>query len=297
MDYFETLDRMDNHFYQNVDTWVTPPIFETTTEDAVSFIPSHLGMVKAKVADLAKKKKDWKIEILEQDDGREVQFESDLRVLVPNEHWDSFCSIFDGTISNNTYLNLGSLLNETMEEEMKDLREELRVALANMYDQDEFRKLNSSSGTWRWRFGVVNFDSKKKLKVAVTQERRSKDIQELYTRLLEVYGNDRGNLEMILEAIKDRSPLNAYRVFKNYDYLYGTRIHSRYHKVDLYFEALVDTTYHLTETIYCNNEELLSKIEEESNEVKRVRSVLYPKGGVFTNRFFRVLGETIEDLE
>jgi len=294
MGYFETLDRMDNHFRKKVET---SPIFETTTSDDVSFLPAHLGMVKAKVADLAKKKKDWKIEILEQDDEREVQFENDLRVLVPNEHWESFCSIFDNTISNNTYLNLGFLLNETMEEEMNDLREELRVALANMYDQAEFRKLNLSSGTWKWRFGVVSFHSKKNLKVAVTQERRSKDIQELYSRLLEVYGNDRGNLEMIIEAIKDKSPLNTYRVFKNYDYLYGTRIHSRYQKVDLYFEALVDTNYHLTETIFCNNSDLLNAIEEESNEIKRVRSVIYPKGGKFTSRFFRVLADTIEDLE
>lgn len=307
MSYFEILDNIDSHFHVEKDKWITPSVFdlnmkpinlnETTTADAVSFLPAHLGVVKARVADLAKKKKDWKIEILEQDDSKEVQFEDDLCILVPNEHWESFCAIFDGSVSNNTYLNLGSLLNETLDDEMHDLRQELRVSLAHMYDGDEFRKLNSISGIWKWRFGATSYETKKKLSLAVTQENRTKDIQKLYDRLLEVYGEDRGNLEMLVEAIREKSPLNTFRVFKGYEYLYGTRIRSKYHGVDLYFEALVDTTYHHSETIYCNDSNLLDKIEEESDEVKRVRSVLYPKGGVFTNRFFRVLADTIEDLE
>jgi hypothetical protein len=272
-------------------------IFETTTQDAVSFLPAHLGMVKAKIADLAKKKKDWKIEILEDDTNKEISFEDELRIVVPNEHWESFCSMFDGVLDNNAYLNLRSLLNETMEEEMQDLRRELRVALAHLYDESEFRQLNQSSGSWRWRFGVVSYDTKKKKKgVVVTQENRAEDIQNLYGRLLDVYGEDKGNLEMIIEAIKDKSPLNTFRVFKNYDFLYGTRIHSRYERVHLYFEAIIDNSYHLSQTIYTTSKELLNKIEEESNEVKVVRSVIYPKGGVFNSRFLRVLSDTIEDL-
>ena len=272
-------------------------VYETTTQDAVSFLPVHLGMVKARVADLAKKKKDWKIEILEQDNDKEVQFEDALRIIVPNEHWESFCSIFDSALSNNNYLNLNSLLNETMEEEMQDLRRELRVSLAHLYDEAEFRQLNQSSGLWKWRFGVRSYETKtKKLSTVVTQENKGVDIQKIYKRLLEVYGEDRGNLEMLIEAIKDKTPLNTFEVFKRYDFLYGTRIHSRYEDVHLFFEATVDTDYHLSQTIYTTDKDLLSKIQEESREVKVVRSVIYPKGGVFTSRFLRVLSDTIEDL-
>lgn len=314
MNYFDLVN-----YLENVDSlrpsvfdidMVTPPVFdlnmkkimilnETTGQDAVAFIPAHLGVVKARVADLAKKKKDWKIEVLEQDDNKEVQFEDSLRVIVPNEHWDSFCSIFDNSVSNNSYLNLTSLLNETMEEEMQDLRRELRVALAHLYDESEFRKLNQSSGTWKWRFGVVSYDTRKKnTGIVVSQENKAEGIQKLYGRLLEVYGDDRGNLEMIIEAIKDKRPLNAYDIFKGYDFLYGTRIHSRYQGVNLYFEALVDPSYHLSETIFVpKSDDLLDKIQEESREVKVVRSVIYPKGGVFTPRFLRVLSDTIEDLD
>jgi len=303
MNYFDLIDKITNSV--TIDTAIPSEristdrrLDETTTIDAVSFIPAHLGMVRARVKDLAKKKKDWKIEILEQENNREVWFEDGLHVIVPNEHWESFCSIFDSSLNNNSYLNLNSLLNETMEEEMKDLRRELRVSLAHLYDEAEFRQLNQSSGTWRWRFGVVFYDTrKKKISTPVTQENRAEDIQKLYGRLIDQYGEDRGSLEMLIEAIKNKKPLNTFEVLKHYDFLYATRIHSSYEGVDLYFEALVDTDYHLSETIYCPNKELVNKIQEESTEVKAVRFILYPKGGVFTPRFLRVLSDTIEDLE
>jgi len=271
---------------------------EVTTMGAISYLPSHLGMVKAKIADLAKKKKDWQIEILEDEGSKEVSFEDELRVIVPNEHWDSFCSIFDGTLDNNAYLNLNTILNETMEEEMETLRRELRVALASLYDGPEFRQLNQSSSTWRWRFGVVRYVTKEKIKSPVTQENRLEDIQVLYRRLLEQYGEDRGGLEMMIEAIKEKSPLNTFRIFKDYDFLYATRIFSRYQKVEMYFEATVDTAYYLNETILIpKDEELLDKIEEESQEVKVVRSIVYPKGGKFTSKFLRILSDIIEESE
>lgn len=302
MNYFDLVDKLINDESASsslYDKEVRNRILnETTGSDAVSFIPAHLGMVKAKVADLAKKKKDWKIEILEQDDIREVNFEDSYRISVPNEHWDSFCSIFDSAPTNNKYLNLNSLLNETMEEEMQDLRRELRVALSHMYDEAEFRQLNQDSGIWRWRFGVVKYVTKKKISAPVTQENKAEDIQKLYGRLLDEFGEDKGNLEMIIEAVNDKSPLNTFDIFKHYDHVYATRVFSRYHGVKLYFEAVIDNTYHLSETIFVpKNRELLDKIQEESREVKVVRTVIYPKGGRFTSRFLRVLSDTIEDLE
>jgi len=310
MEYFDFVDTM---LYMSVDVPMVNkgplifdgkrrcliPLNETTGSDAVSFIPAHLGVVKAKVADLAKKKKDWKIEILEQDEIREVSFEDNLRILVPHEHWESFCSIFDSAPTNNTYLNLNSLLNETMEEEMQDLRQELRVALAHMYDEADFQKLEKAATTWKWRFGVTSYETKRKgVSVPVTFESRSKDIQKLYDRLVKVYGEDRGNLEMLVEAINKGQPLNTFKVFKGYDYLYATRIRSRYGGIDLFFEALLDNTHQMSQTIYVPKaDDLLDKMEEESEEIRRVRSVLYPKGGGFTSRFLRILSDAIEDLD
>jgi hypothetical protein len=271
-------------------------VYETTSMDAVSFIPAHLGTVKARAADLAKKKLDWQIEILEQEDSREVYFEGDYRITVPNEHWDIFCSIFDSALTNNVYLNLKGLLNETAEEEMEDLRRELKVSLARVFDTTEHKQMDKIVNTWKWRFPTISYDTREKLSAAISQENRKNDIQALYAKLIEVYGNDRGNLEMIIGALQSGEPLNAFDILKGYDNIYGTRIKSRYEDVEMYFQSLVDMANQLTQSIHTNDDELLAAVEEESNEVKVVNSVIYPKGGAFTFRFLRLLADIIEDL-
>ena len=270
---------------------------ETTSMDAVAFLPAHLGTVKARAADLAKKKLDWHIEILEQEDSREVWFENDYRISVPNEHWDVFCSIFDSVPTNNVHLNLKGLLNETAEEELKDLRRELKVVLAKVFDSTEFKKMDRIVNSWKWRFPTISFTSREKLSVAITHEDRKNDIQELYGRLLEVYGEDRGNLEMLISAVQSGEPLSAYEILQGYDNMYGTRIHSRYEGVNLHFESLVDMAGQLTQSFFTDNKDLLAAIEEESREVKVVKSVIYPIGGSFTFRFLKLLSDVIEDLD
>lgn len=269
---------------------------ETTSMDAVAFLPAHLGTVKARVKALAKKKLDWNIEILEQDDTREVWFEKDFHVIIPNEHWEVFCSIFDRELDNNSYLNLRNILNEALEDEMKDLRRELKVALAHLFDSPDFKKADRIVGAWQWRFPTISYDTRQKLSVAISHEDKKNDIQDVYGKLLEAYGEDRGNLEMLIGALGDKRPLNTFAVLKGYDNIYGTRIHSRYEGVELYFESLLDMNYQLSQSIFTTSKELIGIIEEESNEIKLVGSVIYPKGGVFTFRFLRLLMDVIEDL-
>jgi len=272
-------------------------VSEATSMDAVAFLPAHLGTVKARAADLAKKKLDWKIEILEQEDSREVWFEEDYHISVPNEYWETFCSIFDSVPTNNAHLSLKSLLNETAEEEMKDLRRELKVVLAKMLDGAEYKKMDRIVNTWKWRFPTISFTTKEKLSVAITHENRKQDVQDLYGRLLEVYGEDRGNMEMLISALQSGEPLNTFEILRGYDYMYGTRIHSKFEDVEMHFESLVDMAGQLTQSIFTLDKSLLSKIEEESDEVRVVKSVIYPNGGAFTFRFLRLLSDVIEDLD
>lgn len=288
------------NFYHIMDhfekTELAARMSEDTTMDAVAFLPAHLGTVKARAADLAKKKLDWHIEILENEDNREIWFEKEFHLVVPNEHWEIFCSIFDSVPCNNTHLNLKGLLNETIEEEMEDLRRELKVSFARMFDSAEFRRMDKIANTYKWRFPTKAYETRKKLSVAIRHENRKNDIQDMYRKLLEAYGEDRGNLELFISAVQSGEPLNSFDVLKGYDQLYGTRVISRYEDVRLVFESIVDMTGQLTQSISITDPELLSKIEEESTEVKVVKNVIYPNGGAFTSRFLRVLSDTIEDL-
>jgi len=269
---------------------------EGTTIDAIDFIPVHLGAVKAKILDLAKEKPDWNIEILENDDFNELRIEDRLVINVPKEHWDNFLTIFDGKLDSNTYLNLRTILKEAVEDDIKELRRTLKPALIEMFNEQDFASLDKTISIWRGFFSGTFITRGKEFETVITHERKGKDIQQLYGKLLRIYGDDKGNLEMLIENINDNRPLNAFDIFDKYDYLYGTRIRSVYRKVLLVFEATIDMINHSSQSIYIRDDEVLDAIEEEFKSVKRVGNVLYPVGGVFLPSFFRALKNIIKEI-
>jgi len=271
-------------------------LFETTTMDAVSFIPAHLGAVRAKVKDLAKRKWKWGLEILEDDNGnKDVRIEDALRITVPKEHWNSFQEMFVGDLNNDSYLNLKSLLNEALEDELKDLRDDLKPALHEMYNEQRFASLDKTIKVWQSRFGISKIITNKK-NVAVTVEHKGKDIQRLYGKLIRVYEEDKGGLEMLLNDIKSNRPLSAYDIFKDYGYLYGVRLRSKLHDIFLIFEAAIDMTFATSQSIYISEEEVLDEVEDQIISVKRVGNVLYPSDERFSIDFFNSLYNIIEEV-
>lgn len=271
-------------------------LFEATTMDAITFIPAHLGAVKAKVKDLARKKWKWGLEILEDDSGnKDVRIENELRIIVPKEHWDSFQEMFIGELDNDSYLNLKSFLNEALEDDLKALRGDLKPALFEMFSKQLFASLDRFIHVWIGRFGVdkylTNTDT-----VLVTYENKRKDIQKLHGNLLRVYGSDKGGLEMLLNDIQSKRPLGAYDVFKRRDFLYGTRILSKLHEVTLIFEAMVDMSFIVSYSVYVDSDEVLDNIEADITTIKRVEDVLYPKGERFSTTFFSSLRDAVEDV-
>lgn len=271
-------------------------LFEATTMDAITYLPVHVGAVRARLKDLSKKKWKWGLEILEDDDeNRDVRIEDELRILVPKEHWVSFQEMFTSEIDNDSYLNLKELLNEALEDDLKKLRSDLKPALVEMFSEQRFPSMEKTIRIWTSRFGTVRYITDKH-KVSVTFEHEAKDIQKLCGALLRAYGDDKGGLEMLLNDIQGKRPLGAYDVFKKYDHLYGTRIHSELHDVTMIFEAIVDMTFMLAQSIHISDEDVLDRVEEDLTSVKRVGNVLYPVGELFPASFFGSLEDIIEDV-
>jgi len=271
--------------------------FEATTMDAVTFLPAHLGVVKAKVKDLAKLKQKWGLEILEDDDGnKDVRIEDALRIIVPKEHWDVFQEMFVGELNNDSYLNLKNLLNEAMEDELGDLRNDLKPALFEMFNEQRFTSLDKTIKVWQGRFGINQIAVNKK-KIIATSAHKGKDIQRLHGELLRAYGEDKGGLEMLLSDMKSSRPLGAYDVFKKYDYLYGTRVISEFEDVTLVFEAAIDMAFMTSASIYIDDEDVLDEVEDQIVTVKRVGNVLYPADEKFNVGFFGTLYDIIEEVE
>jgi hypothetical protein len=262
---------------------------EDTTMANITYLPSGLGAVRSAIKTLARKKQDWNIEILENGDGRDVIFEDDFSIHVPKIYWKEFDSMFRESLGSGV-VNLNGYLIEAMEDDTEELREELRPLLTGMFDSDSCRQLDRSVQQWRSRFGVRTYQKTNSL---VRFEDKQRDIQKLTTKVFDVYGNDKGNLELLLTAIKNGDPLNSFQIFRQKDFLYGARVYSAYSKIPLIFEATVDMAHMLTQSITIDDQDVLDEIQG-SRGVKVVKNVVYPVGESFNIRFFRELEDAIQ---
>jgi len=274
-------------------------IVETTTIASISYLPVHLGIVKAKILSLAEEKPEWGIKVLEGENSKILEIENRLKIDVPLEHWDNFLTIFKDSKLDSDYLNLRTILNEhlkeVIEDDMKELRKKLKPALFEMFNDKQFKLLDNTINAWKTWFKISSYKTRENKGPVISQERKKKDIQSLYGKLLREYGDDKGNLEMLSIDIVENHILSAFDIFKDYDFLYGTRILSHQDRVPLIFEAMIDTALNVSQSIYVGNEEVLDKIEEREKLVKRVGNVLYPVGESFSFKFFRVFKDAVED--
>jgi hypothetical protein len=267
---------------------------EETTMNNISFLPCHVGVVRAALVDLSKQESDWGIQVLEGEDGvKTVQFGNALKISVPHQHWDTFQEMFTGAIDNDAYLNLATILNEQQDEVLRDLRKQLKPELMRLYTTWIFDEVERNINRWRARFGVYTFEPQD---VVVAYDDKKRQLQHTYNRLLSVYGQDRGNLEMLVEALRNKEPLNSFHVFRDKDFLFGTRIKSKFRGIIMMFEATVDQTYTRSETVYVDSEEVLEEIVTTMRNVKVVGNVIYPASEGFENTFFRQLKIAVDDV-
>lgn len=262
---------------------------EATTMSDITYLPSGLGAVKAMIRTLARKKQDWNIDILEQEEGRQVMFEDDISIFVPHVYWNEFTQLFDDCLASG-HVGLAKYLKEAMEEDIEELREELKPALTRMFNNDAFRQLDRTINQWRSRFGVKEYQQTNTL---VRFEDKMRDIQKLTAKVFDVYGRDRGNLELLLEAVRNGDPLNSFQIFRQRDFLYGTRINSAYMRIPLIFEATVDMAHMLTQSIVVEDQDVLDDIQG-NRDIKVVRNIVYPVGEAFDRRFFSELQDAIQ---
>jgi hypothetical protein len=262
---------------------------EETTMSNITYLPSGLGAVKAAIKGLARKKQDWNIDILENEKGKQVIFEDEFSIFVPHQYWNDFSLLFDNCLDS-SQVGLGRYLMEAMEEDLGELREEIRPALTRMYNDDVFRKLDYAIKQWRSRFGVKDYQRTDTL---VRFEDKLRDIQKLVTKVFDVYGEDRGNLELLLEAIRNSEPLNSFQIFRQRDFLYGTRMYSRYGGVPLIFEGTIDMSHMMAQSILVEDQATLDDIEG-SREIKVVKNMVYPVGDTFSVRFFGELQDATQ---
>jgi hypothetical protein len=278
-------------FYDIATDMLIQPLYETTTMDAITFLPAHMGTVQARIKQMAKEYEHLGIEVLEREKYKDVRFGDQFRVRVFNEHWDDFSHMFGNQQVKTGQLDIRSFLNEAMEDEVKELRRRLKASLVNYFSSQTFRDIDEDIQRWNAVFGT---DKTMEKDVVVSPHRKERDVQALYGRLLRAYGDDRGYLERLIQDLQEQNPVNAYDGFKAYPDVYGARVQSKVEGHTFIFEAVAHLDEELSESIYIDAPEVLDEISDMRG-IKVVGNVVYPVGQRFQRTFFSSLRDAVDD--
>ena len=273
---------------------------EATTMSSIAFLPAQVGAVKAALKGLGKKKGQWNLEILEDDDGSTVRFEDALEIKVTRDHWDAFQGIFGGALSNQTYLDLSTIAihDSTEETEEQTLLEQRLAAIQEKVieklGEPAIQKASDVTSRWLGRFGTTNVP--RTFEGALVELPLLEGASDRFTEsLTEDCQEDLGQLEILL------GKLNDFSTIRECAYLAGVRAFSRYAGISMVFEAHTDWSNVNSFSIAIHDAEVADAVEEAVMGVRRIGNVFYPRGGQMDGRLggdnlVDMIRETIDGL-
>lgn len=262
-----------------------------TTMDAVSYLPTQVGVVRSAIMKLKKLKNKWDLEILESEDGILVQFEDKLKIDVALEDWESFQEIFDGALDNGAYLDLQTLLRDSIdldsEEVLENRKEEFRLKVMEGLDSKEVQAAVGAAEKWVNVFGCKeNIASEALVPLNAIQEWSEKYFEGIF----EDYEDDLGYLEMLIEKFDPHSLSES-------ECLTGIRYRSEYEGIGLVFEVKVSFEKNCSFSIQVGDSEVADNLEEACLYLQRAGNVFYPRFGQIASPegVFETLKDVIND--
>jgi hypothetical protein len=276
---------------------------EETTMSDIIYLPSSLGAVKTAFKSLAKEKPDWNIEILENEDGKIVNFENKLRILVSSKDWSAFGK-FMGELNTSSVSLKNFLKIDEAKNNLFNLRNELKTELNRYFELKLFLITHKLYSYISSNFGISKYFERN---ILIPCFDKKKAIKKLYGDFIRRYGDDKGMLEVIIDSIKHNESLARFeiktednKVFalsSNYDFLYGFRVLSRLYKFSMIFEFTVDFSLFVQQSISIFGEDrLLDFVGDNVAGVSIVRDVIYPKAGIFTTHILSELMKALKDF-
>lgn len=271
---------------------------EATTMASISYLPAQVGVVRSALQGLGRKKGRWNLEILEGDSETIVRFEDALEIKVPTQYWDSFQRIFDGALSNTSYLELSSVgLLDSVDESEEDLLEtrlaEIHELVEKQLNNPALQKANSIATQWLSKFDStsVTADSLGLIPLPILEGWKDSFVD----YLTEGCREDLGQLEVLLEKLRD------FRQIQEREYLAGGRIVGQYKGIDLIFEVHTGWDNVNTFSVAIGDDEVADAIEESSLEVPRIDNTFFPRGGQMDSRlgpenFINIIKEVIHEV-
>ena len=266
-----------------------------TTMDAVSYLPSQVGVVRSAIQKLKKQKDTWSLEILECDDCRTVQFEDSLKITVPEELWEEFQEMFDGQLDENSYLNLKSLICDSVqltEESIFESRvDELRSKLDEMLNTQEIQTARRIFEKFARELGCVQ-DLTSTIGAVVPINTSIKEWVDKYVEGV-IFENepDVGSMEILLESFGVQSLVEG-------KCLTGGRFQTECMGIGMVFEIRVSFEKNCSYTLSVGDAEVADCLEEACVGLDRIGRVFYPGvGQILSNGgIFESIKEAIVDI-
>lgn len=267
MDYFDLVDR-------NLQAQDEERVEETTTMSNISYLPTQVGAVRSSILKLKKKKNRWNLEILESDEGRIVKFENELQINVPNEHWESFQSIFDTTLTENSYLDLQLQLQDRVQMEENGVfetrREELKSKISDYLETKEIRWASNILEKFLSAFKLTE-DLTSTMETVIPLNKTAQWISNQYSELLQEHEDDLGYLEMLIENWQ----------IEPGKCLAGGRYLLDYGGIGMVLEARVNPGLEPSFSLKINDDSIADDLDEAFVGLPRIGNIFYPeKDGV-----------------
>lgn len=232
-----------------------------TFQNDVSFVPGGLGTVAPVLSQLRKKKKAWRVRRVKKSATESVLELGDVRIQVQDADLpelqeavfglgrrEDFRSTMLVEIDEAVSLNETEGLPETVNEAQPDLAgalEKVREQLEQLLKTEPLRASYFGVQAFQKVFaGKYRPVTLSRSLLRVTDENTLvSDLNELVDSLRSYYRDDRGGIEMVLEALRERQPLNLYPSFAGYDHLFAFQVEAPTPSGMVLFRWSVDFTY------------------------------------------------------
>ena len=245
-------------------------INETTTMDAISFIPSQMGVVQSALSKLAQEKLDWDIEILEGEEGHDVNIGGRLRVSVPIKDWEEFTSLFGRDIRQDKSINLKGGYNEAITMGPPKFRNALRRAFHGVFKQRKVQAFEGIMARWLSEFPQSLYLTGKT--PAICLETRKKDITNLIHAVVKQHESVQDR-EAFLLKLKETKELEQDPVFKSHPWFAGTRISSVYGGVSMVFEGSLGYDGNVAISVLIHDPEVVEAVAHKGLHGVRIKNL------------------------
>lgn len=281
-------------------TKIHEQVDETTTSDAIAYIPGGLGVMKAATSKIlkqkARKKKKWGVTVVEDamTECVELRFDDHSGIGIRRDAWEEFRQAMNlpDLTEETVELDLSSYLMEAEREDLAQREKELKNAFYELLVRKPQDTIDYHVAEWLERFGVTEYLANEN--TLIQYQTLEQDIDKAVGMAIKAYQDDLGTLEQITQALKEGRPITTFEPFQNYQYLIGSKVTSTYKGVVMTLTAYVDMSAVPYEQIKIESDQVADDIDSVSF-VKVTDNIVYPKGKTFDEKIFRILQSTIEE--